>query len=148
MIFLKSGDSFYGCVWMKRRSPNILEFQFGLKTSDSYSSSLCDDIQFTSHEWVSQGRKNIAIPTPCPITGDYTGVVPGVTDICAKIASDCNNPDIMFYTVSSCENRSHIYEGNCNYELILIIFFSKSNLSALIAFNRKRIPMFRQLGRR
>lgn len=45
--------------------------------------------------------------------GDYTGEVPGTSGLCAKVASDCNNPDIMFYSVSSCENRSHVYEGKC-----------------------------------
>ncbi|RWS26210.1 hypothetical protein B4U80_05905 [Leptotrombidium deliense] len=104
------GDEFYTCIWMKRRSPNILEFQFGTQRTDVYSDHLCEDMQFTSHSWYTQGKKNIAIPTACPITGDYMGVVPGVTGLCAKVASDCNNPDIMFYTVSSCENRSHIFE--------------------------------------
>ncbi|RWS03145.1 hypothetical protein B4U79_08850, partial [Dinothrombium tinctorium] len=93
-----------------RTFPNILEFQFGTQKTDTYSEHLCEDMQFTSHSWFTQGKKNIAIATPCPITGDYMGVVPGVTGLCAKVASDCNNPDIMFYTVSSCENRSHIFE--------------------------------------
>lgn len=47
----------------------------------------------------------------CPITGDYTGVIPGTTGLCARVASDCNNPDVMFYSVSSCDNKSHVYEG-------------------------------------
>lgn len=53
----------------------------------------------------------MAQSTPCPIMGDYTGEVPGSSGLCAKVASDCNNPDIMFHSVSSCENRSHVYEG-------------------------------------
>ena len=56
-------------------------------------------------------EKIVAQSTPCPIMGDYTGEVPGASGLCAKVASDCNNPDIMFYSVSSCENRSHVYEG-------------------------------------
>lgn len=56
--------------------------------------------------------------TACPIMGDYIGVLPGDNGLCAKVASDCNNPDIMFYTVSSCDNRSHIYEGK-NFRLKL-----------------------------
>jgi len=54
--------------------------------------------------------------------GDYTGVVPETTDLCAKVASDCNNPDIMFYSVSSCENRSHVYEGEFIQSIIVILF--------------------------
>lgn len=118
---------------MKRRSTNILEFQFSSQTSPIFSNRLCDDSQFKSQAWVTQGSKSFALPTsgrsehplipglfaeksvaivtPCPITGDYTGEVPGESGLCAKVASDCNNPDIMFYTVSSCENRSHVYEG-------------------------------------
>ena len=61
--------------------------------------------------------------SPCPIMGDYTGEVPGTHGLCAKVSSDCNNPDIMFYTVSNCEERGHIYEGmNDFYCLHFIIF--------------------------
>ncbi|XP_074594666.1 uncharacterized protein LOC141850036 [Brevipalpus obovatus] len=104
------GEQFYSCVWMKPRSTNILEFQFSEKTSPIFSPRLCDEIQFASNAWVTQGKKSVSIETPCPITGDYTGEVPGESGLCAKVASDCNNPDIMFYTVSSCENRSHVFE--------------------------------------
>uniref|UniRef100_T1L666 Uncharacterized protein n=1 Tax=Tetranychus urticae TaxID=32264 RepID=T1L666_TETUR len=51
------GESFYTCVWMKRRSANTLEFQFGAKSSPNL-------------------LVNRYISTPCPITGDYTGIVP------------------------------------------------------------------------
>lgn len=65
----------------------------------------------------------MAQSTPCPIMGDYTGEVPGASGLCAKVASDCNNPDIMFYSVSSCENRSHVYEGKClSFFLFLLIW--------------------------
>ena len=66
-------------------------------------------------------EKIVAQSTPCPITGDYTGEVPGASGLCAKVASDCNNPDIMFYSVSSCENRSHVYEGKCAKVCRLIV---------------------------
>ena len=46
------------------------------------------------------------------MAGEYEGVVPETGEqLCAKLYSDCNNPDIMFYTVISCENASDIYEG-------------------------------------
>ncbi|XP_023230618.1 uncharacterized protein LOC111630705 [Centruroides sculpturatus] len=104
------GDESYNCLWLKRRGVNVLEFQFGSQPSKQYSDTLCSDRQFRQETWITQGRINMAQISPCPITGDYTGVVPGTTTLCAKVASDCNNPDIMFYTVSNCEDRSHIYE--------------------------------------
>ncbi|CAG2112018.1 unnamed protein product, partial [Medioppia subpectinata] len=104
------GDQSYTCIWIKKRSPNILEFQFAEKSSEVMTESLCNDNQFTSN-WITQGKGiAIASSTSCPITGDYSGVVPGASGLCAKVASDCNNPDIMFYSVSSCENRTHVYE--------------------------------------
>lgn len=54
--------------------------------------------------------------------GDYTGEVPGTHGLCAKVSSDCNNPDIMFYTVSNCEERGHIYEGRKTYCLFFVCF--------------------------
>ena len=88
-----------------------MEFQFGAESSAVYSEYLCEDRHFTTNIWMTQGRKTISSPTPCPITGDYSGVIPGSNGLCAKVASDCNNPDIMFYTVTACENRSHVFEG-------------------------------------
>lgn len=56
---LNSGESFYTCVWMKRRSANTLEFQFGAKSSPNLLAHLCDDQHFTSNNWITQGRKLI-----------------------------------------------------------------------------------------
>ena len=50
--------------------------------------------------------------SPCPVTGEYTGVLPDEHTLCAKLYSDCNNPEIMFYTVAACSNKSQVYEGN------------------------------------
>ena len=53
-----SGDQAYTCVWFKRRSPNILEFQYGAEWSVSFSEHLCDDKYFTSADaWITQGSK-------------------------------------------------------------------------------------------
>ncbi|KAI2811489.1 hypothetical protein BLOT_002666 [Blomia tropicalis] len=107
------GEQSYSCLWLKRRSPNIMEFKFSDKSSSVMDEKLCDDRNFVSGQWITEGiaeDKIVAQSTPCPIMGDYTGEVPGTSGLCAKVASDCNNPDIMFYSVSSCENRSHVYE--------------------------------------
>ena len=56
--------------------------------------------------------KRIHQEASCPVAGEYEGVIPETGEqLCAKLYSDCNNPDIMFYTVISCENASDIYEG-------------------------------------
>lgn len=129
------GESSYRCVWFKRRSSNILEFQFGSEVASNFSDSLCDDRYFTTNNWITQGKALISTPTACPITGDYTGVIPQSNGLCAKIASDCNNPDFMFYTVIACDNRSHIYEeriyrclGNWEEDSILYTFTQRTDI--------------------
>ena len=47
----------------------------------------------------------------CPISGEYSGILPDVPQFCGKMSSDCNNPDIMFYTVTDCTNTSEVLEG-------------------------------------
>ena len=60
---------------------------------------------------MTQGRQEVLEPTPYPIVGEYTGVIPDTDGLCAKLYSDCNNPEIMFYTIFNCFNRSETYEG-------------------------------------
>lgn len=103
------GEELYYCLRLRRRSLNVMEFQLGSSPSGHLSDSLCSDEQFADTAWVTQGRGQ-ASTAGCPITGDYTGVIPGTTGLCARVASDCNNPDVMFYSVSSCDNKSHVYE--------------------------------------
>ncbi|XP_054716850.1 uncharacterized protein LOC129226274 [Uloborus diversus] len=104
------GEESYNCVWLKRRSVNVMEFQIGSQPSPLYTDKLCHDLQFIDDAWTTQGRLKPTQMFPCPITGDYTGVLPENPKFCAKVASDCNNPDVMFYTVSNCENKSHVFE--------------------------------------
>lgn len=103
------GEELYYCLWLRRRSLNVMEFQLGSNPSAHFSEALCGDDQFATTTWVTQGRSQSSLAA-CPITGDYTGVIPGTTGLCARVASDCNNPDIMFYSVSSCDNKTHVYE--------------------------------------
>ena len=49
-------------------------------------------------------------PPHCPLVGEYTGVLPDAEGLCAKSYADCNNPEVMFYTVFNCHNHSEIYE--------------------------------------
>ena len=43
-------------------------------------------------------------------TGEYTGVIPGTEGLCATLNSDCNNPEIMFYTIFNGFNRTEVFE--------------------------------------
>ncbi|XP_055925741.1 uncharacterized protein LOC129957449 [Argiope bruennichi] len=104
------GEESYNCVWLKRRSLNVMEFQIGSQPSHMYSDTLCHDLQFSDDAWTTQGRDKPTQMFPCPITGDYTGILPENPGLCAKVASDCNNPDVMFYTVSNCANKSQVFE--------------------------------------
>lgn len=47
----------------------------------------------------------------CPIAGEYTGVIPDNPSMCAKMYSDCRNPQRMFYRVANCNNLTEVYEG-------------------------------------
>ena len=51
----------------------------------------------------------------CPIAGEYRGVLPDAPGLCAKMSSDCNNPDIMFYTVAKCSNLTSVFQGKSIY---------------------------------
>ena len=55
------GDESYRCIWFKRRSPNIMEFQFGQEASPFYSDVLCDDKQFPTNNWITQGSQYLVI---------------------------------------------------------------------------------------
>ncbi|XP_043225565.1 uncharacterized protein LOC122383321 [Amphibalanus amphitrite] len=105
------GEEVYNCVWLKRRGTNVLEFQLGLSPANEPTDDMCEPHQFLETSWITQGRKQIHQEASCPVAGEYEGVIPETGDqLCAKLYSDCNNPDIMFYTVISCENASDIYE--------------------------------------
>ena len=40
--------------------------------------------------------------------GEYTGVIPDADGLCARSYTDCNNPEVMFYTVYSCNNQTEV----------------------------------------
>lgn len=42
--------------------------------------------------------------------GEFTGILPDAEGFCAKSFADCNNPEIMFYTVFNCSNSYEVYE--------------------------------------
>ncbi len=60
----------------------------------------------------------------CPISGEYSGILPDEPQLCAKLSSDCNNPDIMFYSVSVCGNASEVLEGKTPWKKDFTMFTS------------------------
>ncbi|KAK4312400.1 hypothetical protein Pmani_016172 [Petrolisthes manimaculis] len=106
-----SGDEAFTCLAMQERSSNVMEFQISPDRRASYQSGLCSSPASLSWDsWVTQGRVDRFRQSPCPVAGEYTGVIPDAPVLCAKLYSDCNNPEIMFYTVFSCYNRSEVIE--------------------------------------
>ncbi|GIY78196.1 uncharacterized protein CEXT_619671 [Caerostris extrusa] len=79
-----------------------------------------------------------------PNHGRLHGEVPGTHGLCAKVSSDCNNPDIMFYTVSNCEERGHVYEereyrclGSWEEDGILFTYTQRRDMDGFQCFSGK-----------
>lgn len=115
------GEEQYHCVSIVKRSANILEFQIGSKTvqslahdgSESAIDGICDAQYFDNSRWITQGRLNHGRSvTPCPVDGEFEGLIPDADGLCAKLWSECRAPDIMFYQVSACE-YNEVFEGKC-----------------------------------
>ncbi|KAG1670312.1 hypothetical protein GQR58_017052 [Nymphon striatum] len=104
------GEESEVCLLMKKRSPNVVEVMFEMLQHSVHNSQGRCWGQFDRGTWITQGKKRNMLASSCPIEGDYYGEVPGAGGLCAKVSSDCNNPEIMFYTVSNCKNRTHLYE--------------------------------------
>ena len=104
------GDEVYKCTWIKQRGLNTLEIQVSLYDSATPDPSLCRDENFLDRAWTTQGRMDAVEKAPYMFTGEYTGVIPDTDGLCAKLYSDCNNPEIMFYTIFNCFNRSEVFE--------------------------------------
>ena len=104
------GDEVYKCIWIKERGLNTMEIQVSLYDSSTPDESLCRDENFLDRAWTTQGRMRIGEKAPYMFTGEYTGVIPDTDGLCAKLYSDCNNPEIMFYTIFNCFNRTEVFE--------------------------------------
>ena len=87
-----------------------MEIQVSLYDSSTPDESLCRDENFLDRAWTTQGRMKIGEKAPYMFTGEYTGVIPDTDGLCAKLYSDCNNPEIMFYTIFNCFNRTEVFE--------------------------------------
>lgn len=97
-------------MWVKKRSANILEFQIGTRTGTNASAIICDDMYFDDSRWLTQARlDHNQVMSPCPVNGEFTGLIPDALGLCAKLSSECHSPDNMHYEVSAC-NYDEVYE--------------------------------------
>nr|XP_045581955.1 uncharacterized protein LOC123745431 isoform X2 [Procambarus clarkii] len=105
------GEWNYNCLWLKRRSANVLEFMLGLYPRENFDLKLCDLDKFGDMtSWTTQGKSLLEEPTTCPIVGNYEGVLSDAPGYCAQLYSDCETPQLMYYTVSDCRNTTFVYE--------------------------------------
>lgn len=58
---------------------------------------------------IFQGIERVA-ESPCPITGQYTGMITDLSGMCAELSSNCNTREVMYFKVSDCES-GELYEG-------------------------------------
>ncbi|KAK4871785.1 hypothetical protein RN001_015909 [Aquatica leii] len=113
LVFTRTqcGEEQYNCLKIKKRSTNIIEFQLGTnfsKNKDVFD--LCSETNFQDNNWITQGRLNRKLEASCPISGEYTGVIPDNTEFCAKLWSDCRAPELMYYQVSDCVTSEVVEE--------------------------------------
>lgn len=137
------GEQNYYCVEIKKRSTNILEFQIGSLSSQTYNSEICDDAHFDDDRWLTQGRSefnsSLAI-TPCPVSGDFTGFIPDALGLCAKLSSECKSQDLMYYEVSACdydeiyEEREYRCLGQWEEKGVVFVYTQRRDIDAYECF--------------
>ncbi|XP_017763106.1 PREDICTED: uncharacterized protein LOC108552923 [Eufriesea mexicana] len=99
----------YVCLMMRQRSENVLEFTIGMVLSPVYQTYLCDDPNLDKPVWMTQARVERAVESPCPITGQYMGMITDLSGMCAELSSNCNTREIMYFKVTDCES-GELYE--------------------------------------
>jgi len=104
------GEQLYNCIWLQPRGPNVMEFQLGLRPSQTPTFHLCDNDHFLQRTWHTQARQNPIQRQSCPIAGTYLGQLPDAPGLCARLVSNCDKREMMFYSVSDCDNSTNIYE--------------------------------------
>ncbi|XP_049536613.1 uncharacterized protein LOC125951684 [Anopheles darlingi] len=105
------GDEMYQCLKIERRDTNVFEFQISSRQSANYTATICNDFYFNDDRWLTQGRLDSNdIVSPCPIVGEFSGIIPDDEGLCAKLSSECESQDIMYYQISACEYMNEVYE--------------------------------------
>lgn len=130
-----TGEEQYHCVAAHKRSANVLEFQIGNKivhqsslnggSIDNYlggMESICSDENFDILHIMTQARLDSTFElSPCPIDGEFVGLIPDAEDLCARLWSDCEANDTMNYQVSPC-GHDEIFDGEIFFSVITVNF--------------------------
>ncbi|XP_029723594.2 uncharacterized protein LOC109404186 [Aedes albopictus] len=104
------GEEKYQCLKIQRRDENVFEFQISSRSEPNFTNTICNEFYFNDDRWLTQGRLDSnSIVSPCPIVGEFSGVIPDDEGLCAKLSSECGSPDIMYYQISACE-FDEVYE--------------------------------------
>lgn len=45
------------------------------------------------------------VESPCPVSGLYTGNIPDERTLCAKLSSNCDATEVMYYSVMDCQTH-------------------------------------------
>merc|ERR1712106_625851 len=56
--------------------------------------------------WVTQVRDRV----PCPMLGEWQGVIPDAEGLCTRSVTSCARPDQMQYQVYNCNNQMEVYQ--------------------------------------
>lgn len=103
----------FQCVWFAQRSINVIEMQIGAKIEQSYDANInriCQDSYFDMF-WLTQSRHDYNLkPIHCPLNGQFIGILPDAPDLCTKLSTDCDSPELMYYIVSACK-YDETFEG-------------------------------------
>lgn len=137
------GETNYYCVEIKKRSTNILEFQIGSRSASAYDTELCDDKYFADDRWLTQGRSEVNSSlevTPCPVSGEFNGLIPDAIGLCAKLSSECKSQDVMYYEVSACdydevyEEREYRCLGQWEEKGVVYVYTQRRDIDAYECF--------------
>ncbi|XP_048511190.1 uncharacterized protein LOC105687286 isoform X2 [Athalia rosae] len=125
----------YVCLMMRQRSENVFEFTTGMVSSPVYQNYLCDDPNLDKPVWMTQSRIERVVESPCPITGEYTGVITDLPGMCAELSSNCYTREIMYYKVSDCatgelfEERTYLCLGQWEENGVMFTYTKRNDTS-------------------
>lgn len=113
VVFSRSqcGEETFKCLWIRNLDTNLLEYQLGAESPTKLANfELCGDDKFDNSQWSTQARIGKSLTrVSCPITGKYFGRLPEEMELCSKLASECESPDIMNFQIGLCD-FSEVYE--------------------------------------
>ena len=62
--------------------------------------------------------------TACPLSGEYSGVLPNDSGFCVTLSTDCKSSLNTVYTVSKCSDPAYTLDGNSPFVMKYFINFA------------------------